>query len=58
MQRWEYRVLPFDMVPTSEPGLTAWLNAAGAEGWEVVSIGTGPTIFKRPRAAPLGGYAG
>lgn len=46
--RWEYRVDSFDIMAISKHTmLHSYLQAAGTEGWELVSIGTGPTIFKR-----------
>lgn len=42
MTRWEYLVV-------GEPGITREsLNELGADGWELIGIGLGLLVFKRP----------
>lgn len=39
MRRFEYRIDHEDPIPQSEPDrMLAWLNAQGAEGWELVEL--------------------
>lgn len=39
MRNFEYRIDHEDPIPQSEPDrMLAWLNAQGAEGWELISL--------------------
>jgi DNA-binding protein H-NS len=57
MQRYEYKIIDLNILARRQTMLDV-LNAAGASGWELISISsTNSGIFRRPMGEPMEDYA-